>query len=174
MKVGNNKIGSLVLAALSSSEQQPAPSADTPQKAAGEAALPGTGPIFGQAASAGVINVIRPASEESVKGGLLTSVATSQSYADGSSAQRLFVRDDARGPARTVRRFQLASDQRGRVDSPENSSAARPPDGLRGWPRRPATGHGAYRRGKHIVETGAIVLHVGITLPRASSLRSRF
>jgi hypothetical protein len=39
-----------------------------------------------------VINVIRPASEESVKGGLLTSVAAGQSYADGSTAQRLFVK----------------------------------------------------------------------------------
>ena len=103
MKVGTHKIGSLVLAALTSGEQQPAPSAEVPQEAAGEAALPGTGPIFGQVASAGVINVIRPASEESVKGGLLTSVATGQNYADGSSAQRLFVKGQT--PAAQPGRF---------------------------------------------------------------------
>jgi hypothetical protein len=96
MKVGNNKIGSLVLAALSASAPQQATPAvpETPQlPQVSVPEIPGSGPIFGQMASQGTINVLRP--------GLETADQTLQSqpaargsgtFAEGSAAQQLFVK----------------------------------------------------------------------------------
>ncbi len=100
MKVGNNKIARLVLTALDGVviEQgeagQPVVGEVAPV-APSEAPVPGTGPIFGQMASAGIVNVIRPASP--AKTGNLAAAAGSldAGLAPDTSAQRLFVKGQA-------------------------------------------------------------------------------
>lgn len=94
MKVGNNKIGSLVLAALDNkvevpTEQPAVEVAPLPSPAA--PAVAGSGPIFGQMAAEGVVNVIRPASTAIAGGQPLPVNAADLVFAEGSAAQRLFI-----------------------------------------------------------------------------------
>jgi hypothetical protein len=93
MKVGNNKIGALVLAAIQgqgkAGDQPPAETAIPPEAKSEDSAVPGSGPIFGQAASEGVINVMR-AESAGAADAVRPAIVSGPSYAAGSAAQRLF------------------------------------------------------------------------------------
>jgi hypothetical protein len=102
MKVGNNKIGKLVLTAIQSAPDEPASEPEAPvappvATAPGED-VPGTGPIFGQMAAADAVYVFRPASGATAAGQPLPINARDLSFQEGSSAQKLFVKGDIPAP----------------------------------------------------------------------------
>lgn len=105
MKVGNNKIGALVLGVISgkmTAPEQPAAmppvAVNTDKPAPGGPEVPGSGPIFGQMASADAVNVLRPAGTLMSGGELLPVNVIDLNLAAGSAAQKLFVQGQTPPP----------------------------------------------------------------------------
>jgi hypothetical protein len=98
MKVGNNKIGALALAAIADRARQPQP-AEPKGEAGTQAAEPAapTGPLFGQMGSAGEINIVHlgetPAPAADAK-----PAEADDNIASNTSAHRLFVKGEMPPP----------------------------------------------------------------------------
>jgi hypothetical protein len=98
MKVGNNKIGALVLGAIMTrAEEAPKPEEAAPAQAEQPVAAQETGPIFGQAESDGIITIIRPASGLQAQAEGEAGPST-LSIAANSAAQQLFIKGQTPPP----------------------------------------------------------------------------
>jgi hypothetical protein len=98
MKVGNNKIGRLVLTAIEKPAEEPKVPQTAVEEGKGDSMLAGTGPIFGQMESPDTVSIFRPASLTSLTGEPLPINAADLSLVEGSSAYKLFVEGESPPP----------------------------------------------------------------------------